>query len=388
MSERVLPGQTVGILGGGQLGRMLALAAHQMGYRVRVFSPERASPAAQVADGEMIADYADLAAVRQFARGVDVLTFEFENVPASAARAACAETRVRPSPEVLEVCQHRLREKLWLQQHDFPTVPFARVHDRASLLAAAEAIGFPAVLKTAGFGYDGKGQRRIDDWHSAETAASELRGELVYERFVRFARELSVLGARGEDGSSRAYGPVENRHHRHILDLTIAPATASEALIEESRELARRILETLGVVGVLAVELFETEGGSLLVNELAPRPHNSGHYSIEACATSQFEQQLRAICGLPLGACTQFAPAAMANLLGDLWWPKGGSTAVEPSWDRPLARSEVHLHLYGKSEPRPGRKMGHLTALARTSEEAIALVLAARADLSTDEKCR
>lgn len=382
MSAPILPGRTVGILGGGQLGRMLALAARRMAYSVVVLSPEPDSPAGQLAALEIVAPYDDLAAVRRLARRSDVVTFEFENIPAAAVVAAGEEAPVHPSAAVLAICQNRLREKRWLADHGLPTAAFRPVTRPDELAAALDAVGLPAVLKTAGFGYDGKGQRRVETVAEAEQACRELGGELILERFVEFERELSVIGVRSGEGSFVAYGPLENRHARHILDLTLAPAPLPEPVAARARELARTILEALSVVGVLCVELFLARDGELLINELAPRPHNSGHYTIEASQTSQFEQQLRAVCGLPLGDSSQRAPAAMVNLLGDLWWPGDPAASPrEPDWERLLALPEAHLHLYGKSRPRPGRKMGHLTVLASSTDEAARMALAGRAAL-------
>ena len=361
----ILPGATVGVLGSGQLGRMFAIAARRMGYRVHTFSPDSDTPTGQVADREYEHPYDDLDAVREFARGVSVVTFEFENVPAETVEAAAALAPVRPSGAVLYTTQHRLREKTFLNARGFPVAPFRHVRCPEDLRAALEEIGLPAVLKTAGFGYDGKGQTRIDSAEAAAAAFDALRGqEGVVEAFVNFEREVSVVAARGLEGEFAHYGVVENTHSRHILDLSVAPARVEESVARGAVEIARAVLEELDVVGVTCVEFFLTRSGRLLVNELAPRPHNSGHFTFDACVTSQFEQQLRAVCGLPLGSTELLSPAAMANLLGDLW--QGG----EPDWGAALAHAEVKLHLYGKTEARKGRKMGHLTALAPTPEEA------------------
>ncbi len=379
MSRPIGPGAVLGVLGSGQLGRMLALEARRLGYRVHVFSPEADSPAGQVADLELVAPYEDADAVRRFARGVDVVTFEFENVPAASAAAAAEHAPVRPGGSVLHVTQQRLREKSFLRGRGLPVPEFAAVRSAAELEAALAAIGCPAVLKSAAFGYDGKGQARLDEPSQAAAAfAAAGGGECILEAFVPFERELSVVAARGLDGSFAHYGAVENRHARHVLDLTLAPAELPPQVAREAVELAREVLQALDVVGVLCVELFLAPGGRLLINELAPRPHNSGHFTLDACPTSQFEQQLRAVCGLPLGSTDQPRPAAMANLLGDLW--EGGP----PDWPAALALPGVRLHLYGKAQPRPGRKMGHLTALAETAGEAARLALAARAALTSD----
>ncbi|HEY8019983.1 MAG TPA: 5-(carboxyamino)imidazole ribonucleotide synthase [Thermoanaerobaculia bacterium] len=375
----ILPGATIGVLGSGQLGRMFAIAARRMGYRVHTFSPDYDTPTGQVADREVAADYGDLDAVGDFARGVDLVTFEFENVPAATAEAAARHAPVRPAGAVLHVTQNRLREKGFLAGAGFPVTPFAAIHAAADLSPALARLGRPAILKTAGWGYDGKGQAVVRDESQAEAALASLGlgdgGEAVLEAFVDFEREVSVVAARGADGSAAEFAPIENRHRRHILDLSIAPADLSPRLAREAVEMARGILAALDVVGVLCVELFVTRDGRLLVNELAPRPHNSGHLTFDAAVTSQFEQQLRAICGLPLGSTELLRPAAMANLLGDLW------EAGEPDWTAALAFPEVKLHLYGKATPRPGRKMGHLTALAPDRETALSRVTAARAAL-------
>ena len=371
------PGSTIGVLGSGQLGRMFAIAARRMGYRVHTLSPDYDTPTGQVADREVQAAYDDLDAVRDFARGVDVVTFEFENVSAAATEAAAEHTPVRPAGSVLHATQHRLREKGFLAGAGFPVTPFAAVRSLGDLRAALAALGTPAVLKTAGWGYDGKGQVRIAAPGEAEAAWSALGGEeAILEAFVDFDREVSVVAARGLDGSFAHFGVIENRHHRHILDVSTAPAAVPPGVEREAVAVARGILEGLGVVGVLAVEMFLTRDGRLLVNELAPRPHNSGHLTFDACVTSQFEQQLRAICGLPLGSPELLRPAAMANLLGDLW------SEGEPDWEAACRLPDVKLHLYGKAAARPGRKMGHLTALAGTVEEARERVIAARAALT------
>ncbi|HEX8915830.1 MAG TPA: 5-(carboxyamino)imidazole ribonucleotide synthase [Humisphaera sp.] len=377
----ILPGSTVGVLGSGQLGRMFAIAARQMGYRVHTFSPDSDTPTGQVADLEVVADYADLDAVRRFAAGVSAVTFEFENVPYATAEAAAERAPVRPGGIVLHTTQHRLREKTTLAKHGFPVTPFRAVRSAADLRAAAGELGLPAVLKTASFGYDGKGQQKLATEADLARAAAEIDAaaadpksgpEWIYEAFIRFDREVSVVAARGVDGSFAHWGVVENRHANHILDLSISPAAVPPGLAKDAVEVARGVMEQLDVVGVLCVEFFVDAGGKLMINELAPRPHNSGHFTIDASTTSQFEQQLRAVCGLPLGDTRLHSASAMSNLLGDVW--AGG----EPNWPAALAIPGVKLHLYGKAEARPGRKMGHLTALADTPEEAARRAVAAR----------
>jgi 5-(carboxyamino)imidazole ribonucleotide synthase len=376
-SSVIAPGSAVGVLGSGQLGRMFAIAARRMGYRVHTLSPDTDTPTGQVADLEVQAAYDDLDAVRKFARGVSVVTFEFENVSAGATEAAAEHAPVRPAGSVLHTTQNRLREKAFLAGAGVPVTPFAPVRSLEDLNAALAALGAPAVLKTAGWGYDGKGQVKIASVEEASAAWEAVgRQESVLEAFVDFDREVSVVAARGLDGSFAHFGVIENRHSRHILDVSIAPAAVSPQVAKDAVEIARGILEGLSVVGVLCVEMFLTRDDRLLVNELAPRPHNSGHLTFDASVTSQFEQQLRAITGLALGSTELLRPAAMANLLGDLW--QNG----EPNWAAACRHPDVKLHLYGKADARPGRKMGHLTALARTPEEALEQVVAAREALT------
>jgi len=352
---------------------MFALAARRMGYRVHTFSPDSDTPTGQVADVEVTAAYEDLDAVRKFASQVRVVTFEFENVPAPTAAAAAERAQVRPAGLVLHTTQHRLREKTFLRDNGFPTTRFAAVKSVEDVRRAAAEIGLPAVLKTASFGYDGKGQNNVTSLIEAEALISSSPNvERIYEGFVDFEREVSVVAARGVDSAFSHWGLIDNTHRNHILDLSVSPADVSPKLAADAVEIARGILQKLDVVGVLCVEFFLTKSGQLLVNELAPRPHNSGHLTIDAHVTSQFEQQLRAACGLPLGSTQPLKPAAMANLLGDLW------SDGEPNWTAACAMPNVKLHLYGKSDARPGRKMGHLTALADTPREAAKLAIEAR----------
>ena len=374
----ILPGATLGVLGSGQLGRMFTIAARRLGYRVDIFSPDSDTPAGQVGDVEVVSPYEDLDRVRAFARAVSVVTFEFENVPSATSRAAAEVVPVRPAGEVLHITQQRLREKTFLGSHGFPVTPFRRITTLAELEAAARDLGLPAVLKTASFGYDGKGQQKLRSVAELPEAFAALAGaEGIYEAFVDFSKEVSVIAARTSDGGFAAFPVFENAHADHILDVTFAPAAIPEAMSVEAVRLARGILEALDVVGLLTVELFVTRDGRLLVNELAPRTHNSGHLTLDACVTCQFEQQLRAVCGLPLGSTELRRPAAMANLLGDIWIAAGG----EPDWSAALSDPWVTLHLYGKASPRKGRKMGHLTATGATVEEAVQRVRAARARL-------
>jgi 5-(carboxyamino)imidazole ribonucleotide synthase len=368
----ILPGAVLGVLGGGQLGRMFALAARRLGYRVHVLTDVPDSPAGQVADREVAADLHDAEAVSSFARDVAVVTFEWENVPAEAAEVASDNALVRPGPQALRVSQNRVREKSFLRDAGVPVTPFTAVRSAADL-EAAHTIGFPAVLKTAEWGYDGKGQALVREPAELVTAWEAIgRREAILERFVDFDRELSVVAVRGADGAFAAYAPFENTHRDHILDVTVSPADVPPAVGAQAVEIALTVMERLDFIGVVCIELFWTRQGELLANEIAPRPHNSGHLTIDAHLTSQFEQQVRAVCGLPLGSTHQRTPAAMANLLGDLW-DRG-----TPDWTRVLAQPEIALHLYGKTEARPGRKMGHLTALASSPDVARDRVLAAR----------
>lgn len=355
------PGATIGMLGGGQLGRMSALAAATLGYRTHVFCPDRDAPAMQVTPLHTQASYDDQEALAEFAAAVDVVTFEFENVPAATAAFLAERVPVRPSPEVLHICQNRLREKDFLRGIGVPTTRFAEVSGIDSLTRVVRDIGRPCVLKTAEMGYDGKGQVLIraqsdlaQAWQEMAGAAprgQELQG--IVEAFVDFRLEISVIVARGIDGTVQAYVPVENQHHNHILDQTIVPARISERAAVKAEAIARHTAEEIGLVGLLAIEMFVTAEDEILVNELAPRPHNSGHWTLDACITSQFEQHVRAIAGLPLGSTDRLADAVMKNLLGD---------EVE-RWRGILSDPSAKLHLYGKAEPRPGRKMGHFTRL-------------------------
>ena len=377
MPQLIPPGSTLGVLGSGQLGRMFAIAARRLGYRVHVLSPDDDTPTGQVADLEIRASYDDLDAIAAFARGVSVVTFEFENVPAATTAAAEKFAPVRPGGNVLHVSQNRLREKAFLKNAGIPVTPFLPVRSAGDLAEGVLHFGVPCVLKTADWGYDGKGQVRIESLEEVAKVWPQFAGkEAILEQFIGFVSEVSVIGVRSHDGSFVSYGPIRNSHANHILDVSVMPAGVSEKVAQRAVEITREIFGRLEVVGVLCVEFFLDHNDELLVNELAPRPHNSGHLTIDACTTCQFEQQVRSVCGLPLGSPRQHRPAAMANLLGDLW------TGGAPIWQRALSLADVKLHLYGKAEPRPGRKMGHLTALADTPQEAAERVIMARASLS------
>lgn len=372
MRRRFLPGATIGLMGSGQLGRMFAVAARRMGYRVHVFSPEQDTPAGQFADHEATGAYEDEVAVRHFAKGLDLLTFEFENIPRQTIDWCATECEVRPASSILHIAQNRLREKDFLSGAKIPVASYRAIRSRSEFTSAIDEVGVPAILKSAAFGYDGKGQRFIDQTSALDAIWRDRAGdELILERAIDFEKEVSLIVARGLDGSMAAFPVCENLHRNHILDITVVPARVRGEVEKMAADIARTIAQEIDLVGLLAVEMFLQRDGSLLVNELAPRPHNSGHWTIEGCATSQFEQHVRAVCGLPLGSTEVLRPSAMANLLGDLW-QRG-----EPNWTGALALG-VHLHLYGKREPRRGRKMGHLTALASSGDDAVAAVTKAR----------
>ena len=373
----IAPGSTIGILGSGQLGKMTAMAAKHMGYHVHVFSPDRNTPAGQVADVEIQASYTDLAAVESFAKQVDVVTLEFENVPTETLAAVEKHTNVHPGIKTLQTTQNRGLEKGFLIDQGIPTCKFQVVRSLEELREAAGKL-LPAILKTTSMGYDGKGQFVLRDIADVETAWETLQTEeAILEEFVDYDFEFSVIAARNVDGQFAAYPTIRNEHENQILDLSFSPSGLDDALNTRGIEIAARIMRELGTVGVLCVEFF-CRGEEVLVNEMAPRPHNSGHLTIEAHATSQFEQQVRAVCGLPLGSTEQIKPAAMANLLGQHW--EQGT----PQWNRALAMSNVKLHLYCKEAAKANRKMGHMVALAESSSAASTQILAARESLNIE----
>ena len=371
----ILPGATLGLLGGGQLGRMFTVAARTLGYRVTVLDPDPLSPAAEFATGHLNTDYADPAALEELARTCAAVTTEFENAPADALDAIAARTVVRPSGSSVAVAQDRRREKRFFAERGFPLGAWAAIDSSADFAAALARVRLPALLKTARFGYDGKGQARIAAPEDLAAAFAAWKGvPCVLEELLALEREISVVLARGEAGAIAVFPVAENRHSHGILDVTLAPARIAPELAREATDLAARIAAALDYAGVLAVEMFVV-GGKLLLNEIAPRPHNSGHYTIDACRTSQFEQQVRVLCNLPLGDPSQHTPAVMVNLLGDIW--RGGA----PDWEAVLKHPGAHLHLYGKRETRPGRKMGHVTVCEATLEGALEAALAIRRDL-------
>jgi 5-(carboxyamino)imidazole ribonucleotide synthase len=348
--QMLAPGSVIGILGGGQLGRMSALAAARLGYRVHIFSPEADGPAAQVAWKNTVAAYDDHAALEAFAKAVDVVTFEFENIPAAATEILAKQKPTRPSPRVLHITQERLREKRFLEEISVPVTAFREVTSAAELPAAVAAIGTPSILKSASFGYDGKGQVRIEAGMDLNAAWNKMGGSVaILEGFVDFDCEISVIVARNATGDVALYEPARNHHKHHILDTSTVPAGIPHKVAHAAEAIARQIATGIDLIGLLAVEMFVTKDGRVIVNELAPRPHNSGHWSIDGAITSQFEQHVRAVCSLELGNPARHSDTVMTNLIGD---------EVE-TWPQLLADPDVKLHLYGKAEARPGRKMGH-----------------------------
>jgi 5-(carboxyamino)imidazole ribonucleotide synthase len=369
----ILPGATLGVLGGGQLGRMFVLQARTMGYRVMVLDPDPASPAGQMADVHLRAAYSDPHALDRLAAACAAVTTEFENVPAEALERLERSCRVRPPVKAVALAQDRISEKSFLERAGFHTAPFRPVRNEEELRAAVRAVKLPALLKTSRLGYDGKGQVPIERPEEAVAAFAAVGGvECVLEERLALETELSVVLARGDDGAIATFPVGENRHRDGILETTVVPARVPRRTADEALETGRRVAVALEYVGVLGVEMFVANGGRVYVNEIAPRPHNSGHYTLDACSTDQFEQQLRALCGLPLAEPRLLTPVAMVNLLGDLW------QAGPPRWEEVFRRPGVRLHLYGKAEPRPGRKMGHLNCLADDPDRALALALEAR----------
>jgi len=371
------PGSTIGIIGGGQLGRMLAIAARQMDYRTVVLDPDPNCPTSQVADGQVTAAYASRDASMQLARSTDVVTYEFENVDADSVSAAAELKPVHPSPDVLRTAQHRLHEKNALLKAGIPVAPFRNVESLNDLQSASDALGYPMVLKTATQGYDGKGQviiTRAEDIEQSYEKLNKGRTELIVEQFIPFKMEISTICARTVDGKTATFPPSENIHRNHILDVSIVPARIDESVIENARSLAADIALQLDVVGLISVEMFVTKENEILVNELAPRPHNSGHYTMDGCDTSQFEQLVRVLAGMPIVEPKLHSPTVMVNLLGEVWEETDGN----PDWERALELPGVSLHLYGKSEARKGRKMGHINVVADTVEDALYIATESR----------
>lgn len=378
----IVPDAMLGMLGGGQLGRMFTLAAHSMGYRVAVLDPDPLSPAGSIADLHIKADYQDPAALGQLAERCAAVTTEFENVPADSLRWLAAHCTVSPAGDAVAIAQDRIREKNFLTQHGFGAAPYAAI-EREADFERADAALFPGILKRARFGYDGKSQVRVANAREAVAAFHKMGGEAcVLEKRVALALEVSVVVARGADTRSVAFPVAENEHVDGILDVSIVPARVTPELAREVEKRALGVAEQLQYVGVLAVEFFILTDGKLVANEIAPRPHNSGHYTLDACVTSQFEQQARAMCGLPFGSTRLLSPVVMVNLLGDLW-----ANGVPP-WQRVFDCAEARLHLYGKNEARAGRKMGHFTVFGDTPDVALARALAIRAQLHPKQQPR
>jgi 5-(carboxyamino)imidazole ribonucleotide synthase len=372
------PDAMLGMLGGGQLGRMFTLAAHSMGYRVAVLDPDSRSPAGAIADVHLKAAYQDREALQHLADSCVAVTTEFENVPADSLRRLAAHCTVRPTGDSVAVAQDRIREKRFLTENGFEVAPYVAI-ERAEDCDRIDAALLPGILKRARFGYDGKGQARVATIEEVRAAFIALGSEAcVLEQRVSLACEVSVVAARGADGATRSFPVAENQHRDGILDVSIVPARVSAEVARSAEAAAQAVAVNLDYFGVLAVEFFVTTDGALLVNEIAPRPHNSGHYTIDACVTSQFEQQVRTLCGLPLGDTRLLSPVVMVNLLGDVW--QGG----QPAWDAVFGCSDAKLHLYGKHEARRGRKMGHYTVLGADADDALAKALAIRAQLSPD----
>jgi 5-(carboxyamino)imidazole ribonucleotide synthase len=375
------PGTWLGLLGGGQLGRMFCMAAQSLGYKVVVLDPGAESPAGSVADRHVEADYLDpkgLAALRDVCGAV---TTEFENVPAAALEFLARELRVTPDAASVAIAQDRISEKTFVSGHGFPVAPFTVLRE-AGDVEAVDATLLPGIVKTARFGYDAKGQVRVRSRDDVAAAIGAMRGApCVLERLIELSAELSVIVARDDTGAVATWPVAENRHRDGILDVSIVPARVDANLAVQARSIATALASALDYRGVLCVELFVGPGNTLLVNEIAPRPHNSGHYTIDACVTSQFEQQARVLAALPMGDTSQHLPAVMVNLLGDLWFVHDAAEAREPQWPRVLAHPRAKLHLYGKREPRRGRKMGHVTCLGATLHEALATARAVKREL-------
>ncbi|MCC7549678.1 MAG: 5-(carboxyamino)imidazole ribonucleotide synthase [Burkholderiales bacterium] len=378
LPRMIEPGAFLGLLGGGQLGRMFTMAAQSMGYRVMVLDPGADSPAGSVADAHVQADYLDAQGLRTLASHCAAVTTEFENVPAESLRFLSEHCRVSPAADSVAVAQDRIREKQFLASAGLEVAPY-KVIESAGDLAEGVAHLLPGILKRSRLGYDGKGQIRAEHADQLGGAFAHLGGEpCVLERRLALALELSCVVARGLDGRTIAWPVAENEHASGILDVSIVPARVPPGLAAAARDAALAVAERLDYRGVLCVEFFVLDDGRLLANEIAPRPHNSGHYTIDACVTSQFEQQARALCGMPLGDTALHGPAVMVNVLGDLW------ACGEPRWEHVLRIPRAKLHLYGKREARPGRKMGHYTVLADSVEEALRAALDAREALRND----
>lgn len=373
----ILPPSMLGMLGGGQLARFFVIAAHEMGYRVMVLDPDKNSPAGLLADEHLCAAYDDQAALDRMARECVAVTTEFENVPAATLSALAQHVPVHPAASAVAICQHRVSEKNFLRDNGFPHAPYAEINAETDI-PTEDAGLYPGILKVARFGYDGKGQARVRNHEEALAAFRNFKGEqCVLEKMLALDYEVSVVLARDAQGDVVPFPVAENIHRNGILDISIVPARGSAAVREQAQALARGVAEKLEYVGTLGVEFFVCDG-QLFVNEMAPRPHNSGHYTIDACVTDQFEQQIRALCGLPLGDARLHSPAVMVNLLGDIW------RAGEPAWNVLFEQLDLKLHLYGKHEARPGRKMGHFTVIGNDAEQVLTGAMNARARIKVE----
>jgi 5-(carboxyamino)imidazole ribonucleotide synthase len=378
----ILPGKTLGLIGGGQLGRMFTMAARNMDYRVTVLDPDPLSPAAEFASGHLNTAYTHPISMEEMATTCAAITTEFENAPAEVLTALAKRTTVRPSGSAVAIAQDREQEKGFFKSNGFPVGPFAMIKSAVDIDAALKLVKLPAVLKTARFGYDGKGQARIANRAELEATLAEWKfPPCILEEFISLKLEISIVLARAADGEISVFPVAENQHVNGVLDITIAPARISESLAIQATEIAKKLAVSLDYVGVLAVEFFITTDDKLLINEIAPRPHNSGHYTIDACRSSQFEQQVRVLCGLPLGDATQHSAAVMLNLLGDIW--RGPDKKIVPDWQAVLKHPGAHLHLYGKREARAGRKMGHVTVCDADLDSALKVALQIKHELQT-----
>ena len=379
----ILPPATLGLLGGGQLGRFFVMAAHELGYRVVVLDPDSDSPAGRIADEHLVAGYADSAALSRLSKSCIAVTTEFENVPATTLHYLAMSVRVRPGAEAVAICQNRSAEKGFLKRHGFPHAPYADIHSEDDVKNSSDDL-FPGILKVARFGYDGKGQARVKDKAEALAAFRQFSYEpCVLEQMLPLDYEVSVVLARDEAGQVKCFPVVENTHRHGILDVSSVPPSRA-CLTRNVENIAADIARNMDYVGVLAVEFFVVRN-HIYVNEMAPRPHNSGHYTLDACVTNQFEQQVRTLCGLPLGDARLHSAAAMINLLGDLWYPKGSDDIREPDWQKLLAMPNLKLHLYGKRHAKPGRKMGHFTVLGQDAASTVEMSMAARAAIGISE---
>ena len=373
----ILPDSSLGVLGGGQLGRMFTLAAHRMGYRVVVLDPDPHSPAGLIADQHIKADYRDRAALQMLGDECAAITTEFENIPAESLEFLEQYAPVRPGADTVRIAQNRIEEKTFIQQQGLATAPFAAIYETADIEEAIEGLQPPLLLKTASMGYDGKGQYRVGNVDEACAAFQQAGGNpCVLEEMVELEREISVVLVRNTAGMTAVYPVGENRHVNGILDTTIVPSAAATTITDTAIEMARKLADAMNYCGVLAVEFFCTRQGELLINEMAPRPHNSGHYTVDACATSQFEQQVRMLCGLTPSDTRLLSAVVMTNLMGDIW------NDGDPPWQHVLNEPGAHLHLYGKREARPGRKMGHINCLADDVESALQVTAKIRAALN------